>query len=101
MAGRSPFQKPKLGRPKVSAAEKKRQQRCKRLVDKLKRMGVDAAYCVIDASGRLWKTFTEFSGCRGAKAELDMSDLPSGSAVVRMSDGVELARRSGNVNMVC
>jgi hypothetical protein len=92
----SPFPKCGPGRPELSAAEKRHRDKCKRLADKLRRTGVDAAYYVVSESGKLWGAFAEFSGWSGAKRALDLSSLPVGSVVLR-SDGVELARRHAKI----
>ena len=77
------------------SAEKSRRTKIKQIVEKLKKSGLSGKsdrYCIIDPDGKLWRSFSEFSGLSGAKRAFDLSGLPSGSAVVRVSDGVELAR---------
>lgn len=91
-----PFKKSGPGRPKLSPAAKKRRQKFKSIAARIRRMQADAKYCIVSASGTLWKTFYEFSGLEGAKRALDSSNLPIGSAVIRLCDGVELAHRSAS-----
>lgn len=94
--GHKPFSVRRPGRPakRVSAKEKARQRKLQQLVQSLAGKLGEARYAVVTANLKLWGAHVEFSGRLGAKAALDSSDLPVGSAVVRLCDGVELARRS-------
>jgi len=95
MARRSPFKHPGPGRPKLSPAAKKRAKKFRLVAEQMRTSGVKASYCIVTAAGSVWRLFVEFSGIRGAKAGLDLSDLSSGASVIRICDGVELAHRSG------
>ena len=92
----SPFKNPGPGRPKLSQAAIKRRQKFRKLAASIHAAGQNVRYCIVTASGDLWKIFEEFSGIGGAKEALDLSDLKNGSAVIRVCDGVELARRSAS-----
>jgi hypothetical protein len=81
------------GRPKLSPAAKKRKEIFKKIAKKL-RSESDARYAIITASGEVQYTFYEFSGPGGAKEALDTLELPPGTAVVRICDGIELSHRT-------
>lgn len=69
----------------------KRRRKFKTYAEKAKRDGIDANFCIFTDSGEMKGTFSEFSGRGGAKWALDNLDFPVKSAIVRLSDGVELA----------
>lgn len=85
--------KEKRGRPKLSPAQLKRARKYRILAERLRLMcSPDVRYCVLNAKDSPLEYCTEFSGPGGAKEILDRSDLPTGSVVIRLCDGVELAR---------
>ena len=79
---------------KISPAETKRKKKFVALAKELRPVLGRAKYAVIAASGEFHAAFEEFSGVGEAKACLDESDLPPGSVVIRLKDGVEMSRRS-------
>lgn len=91
-----PFKRGPKGRPKLSPAARKRRDKLAQIASKVRISVTNGeAYFMVTATWKVVDLFHEFSGMDGAKAALDSSCLPTGAAVVRICDGVELARLSG------
>ena len=71
------------------------------IAKQMRQAGICTGYCIISASGAIWHLFAEFAGFDGAKEALDLSGLPTGSVVIRICDGVELAHISANSMAWC
>lgn len=74
--------------PEVPSAERKKKTKLKELAARLRREGRHRPYLILNADGTLYDSFDDVSL---AKRYLDSVKLPVGTAVVRLSDGAEIA----------